>query len=91
MSLVHRDCLALKTGKESHCMQVKNPAVGVSLWKDPEQLPPGLWEQGEDECVSRGGDGCGRDGSSGSRAVRSHLEHYFSNLDLENTRSLSLK
>ena len=55
MSLVHRDCLALKTGKESHCMQVKNPAVGVSLWKDPEQLPPGLWERGEDECVSRGG------------------------------------
>lgn len=72
-------------------MQVKNPAVGVSLWKDPEQLPPGLWERGKDECVSRGGDGCGGDGSSSSRAVHSHLEHYFSNSDLENTRSLSLK
>lgn len=72
-------------------MQVKNPAVGFSLWKNPEQLPPGVWEWGEGECVSRGGDGCGRKGSSGSRAVCSHLEHYFSNLDLENTRSLSLK
>ena len=39
-------------GLHGHCVQVKDPPVGFSLWKDPEQLPPGVWEQGEGVCTS---------------------------------------
>lgn len=37
----------------------------------------------EKACVPQGGDGCEQKGSSGLCAVRSYLEHYFSNSDLE--------
>lgn len=69
-------------------MQVKNPAVGFSLWKDPEQ-PPGVWDGGEGRCVS-GGDGCGRKACRLACCLLL-IRTLFSHLDLENTRSLSLK